>query len=146
MKESSTVMAEAGHIFITDADQKRLEKLLSTRELHIGKDKQHLDNLKQELERAIVVESNKIPANVITMNSRMNLTNLDTDELMTWSLVFPWDANIDQGKISILAPVGTALIGCKAQDIVELAVPSGRTRLRVDEILYQPEAEGNYHL
>jgi regulator of nucleoside diphosphate kinase len=146
MKEGSTVMAEPGHIFITESDRKRLEKLLSTKELHIGKDKQHLESLKQELERAMVVESKKIPSDIITMNSQIHLTNLDTGETMTWSLVFPWNANIDQDKISILAPVGTALIGSKARDIVEFEVPSGRTRLRIDEILYQPEAEGDHHL
>jgi regulator of nucleoside diphosphate kinase len=146
MKEGNSIMIEAGHIYITDVDRKRLEKLLSTRELHIGKDKQHLESLKQELENAMVVESKKIPSDVITMNSQVQLTNLVTGEILTWTLVFPWNANFDQGKISILAPVGTALIGCKVKDVVEFEVLSGHTRLRIDAILYQPEAAGDYHL
>ena len=146
MKNSKLISSETGHIYITDTDRRRLEKLLSTKEIHAGKDRKHLENLKQELDNAKVVESKKIPADIVTMNSQVQLTNLDTLETLTWTLVFPWNANIDQGKISILAPVGTALIGGKAQDVVEFEVPSGHTRLRIDEVLYQPEAAGDFHL
>jgi regulator of nucleoside diphosphate kinase len=146
MVESRTVMGEIRQIFITNADQSRLEKLLFTREFHVGKDKQHLDNLKQELRQAIVVESKHVSGNVVTMNSRIRLTNLDTGEEMTWTLVFPWKANIDADFISILAPMGTALIGCTTGETIEVEVPSGKTYVRINEILYQPEAAGDYHL
>ena len=65
---------------------------------------------------------------------------------MTYHLVFPDSANVNQGKISILAPIGTALLGYKVGDIVRWKVPAGLTELKVEGILYQPEAAGDYHL
>ena len=63
---------------------------------------------------------------------------------MIYSLVFPHSANINQNRISILAPIGTALIGYKIGDIIEWKVPGGLRKLKVEEILYQPEASGNF--
>ena len=65
---------------------------------------------------------------------------------MVCCLVFPEDSNADQGKISIFAPIGTALLGYKVGDIIEWKVPAGLMKLKVEEILYQPEAAGDYHL
>jgi len=65
---------------------------------------------------------------------------------MLLHLVFPSEADFKLGKISILAPIGTALIGYRAGDTVEWKVPAGIRRLRIDEILYQPEAAGDHHL
>jgi regulator of nucleoside diphosphate kinase len=98
------------------------------------------------LDRAIVVGPECVPVDAVTMNSRVRLTDLKTGETMVWTLVFPWNANVDEGRISILAPVGTAIIGCKSQDIVEIEVPSGSMRLKIDEILYQPEASGDLRM
>ncbi|MGC9336382.1 MAG: GreA/GreB family elongation factor, partial [Anaerolineae bacterium] len=64
----------------------------------------------------------------------------------TYMLVFPRDADIDQAKISILAPIGTAMLGYRVGDVFTWEVPEGTRRLRVKEILYQPEASGDYHL
>jgi regulator of nucleoside diphosphate kinase len=65
---------------------------------------------------------------------------------MVYSLVFPNEADIDEGKISVLAPVGTAMIGYRVGDVIEWEVPSRLRRLKVEEIIYQPEASGDYHL
>jgi regulator of nucleoside diphosphate kinase len=78
------------------------------------------------------------------MNSKAEIRDLNTKETMTYTLVFPLDANIDEGKISILAPLGTAILGYRVGDEFEWEVPSGKRRLRIEKILYQPEAAGDY--
>jgi regulator of nucleoside diphosphate kinase len=146
MRERKAVTMNKSSIHITSADMQRLEKLLSTKDFQNTKDKGSLDHLRVELDRAIVVGPECVPVDAVTMNSRVRLTDLKTGETMVWTLVFPWNANVDEGRISILAPVGTAIIGCKSQDIVEIEVPSGSMRLKIDEILYQPEASGDLRM
>ena len=72
------------------------------------------------------------------------LLDLDTSERMEYVLAFPKDANIDNGSISVLAPIGTAILGYAKGDVVEWPVPSGKRRIRIEDILYQPEAAGHY--
>lgn len=134
------------HIYITDHDKKRLIKLIEKARKTGHENEKYLKDLENELDRAKVVTSQAIPDNVITMNSKVRLRDLDSQEEMTYWIVFPDYANIDQGKISILAPVGTALLGYKVGDIIKWKVPAGLTTLKVEEILYQPEADGKYHL
>ena len=80
------------------------------------------------------------------MRSTVRLRDLDSGKEMIYSLVFPNEADVDEGRISILAPVGTAMIGYRIGDTIEWEVPSGLRRLRVEEVLYQPEASGDYQL
>lgn len=80
------------------------------------------------------------------MNSKAVLRDLNTTEKMTYVLVFPKDANIDAGRISILAPVGTSILGYAKGDVIEWSVPSGIRRICIEEVLYQPEAAGDFHL
>jgi regulator of nucleoside diphosphate kinase len=80
------------------------------------------------------------------MNSRVGLVDLDTEEEMVYTLVFPHEADITQSKISVLAPIGTAILGYRVGDTLTWQVPDGMRRLRVKQILYQPEAAGDYHL
>ena len=65
---------------------------------------------------------------------------------MTYTLVFPTAANISENKLSILAPLGMALIGYRKGDTIKWPVPSGIKKLKVTEIIYQPEAAGDYSL
>lgn len=133
-------------IYITSSDMLKLENLIEGRREGNVKDKEHLAELGNELESAVLMDSKDIPPNVITMNSRVLMKDLDTQEEMTYTLVFPADANIKENKISVLAPIGTAMIGYKVGDVIEWPVPSGQRRLKVIGILYQPEAAGDYHL
>jgi regulator of nucleoside diphosphate kinase len=80
------------------------------------------------------------------MNSTACLEDLDTEEEETYTLVFPENADLGQGKISVLAPIGTAMLGYEVGDTFEWEVPAGKRRLRVKRIIYQPEASGEYHL
>jgi regulator of nucleoside diphosphate kinase len=80
------------------------------------------------------------------MRSKVRLLDIDAGKEVVYSLVFPNEADLDQGKISVLAPIGTAMIGYKVGDVIEWEVPAGLRRLQVEEILYQPETAGDYHL
>lgn len=99
-----------------------------------------ITSLRSELERAEIVAPDEVPPDVITMNSRAQLLDLDTNERMEFTLVFPAQADIQEGKISILAPLGTAMLGYRVGDEFEWAVPYGYRRLRVTGIEFQPEA------
>lgn len=134
------------NLYITEFDKSRLEELIEVAEEFGGHDRRDLESLAEELEKAEVVSPKNVPADVVTMNSKVILRDLTTSEEMTYVLVFPRDANIDTGAISVLAPVGTAILGYAKGDIVEWPVPSGMRRIRIQEILYQPEAAGDYHL
>ena len=140
-------MSKEGTIYITTQDQERLAKLIEfTRERNNGSSPDNLNKLEQELDRANVVEPKDVPPDVITMRSTVRLKDLNSGEEMVYWLAFPTEANFDEGKISILAPIGTALLGYKRGDVIEWQVPSGLRRLKVEEVLYQPESAGDYNL
>lgn len=120
-------------IIITKYDKKRLKSLINY-------------DIRKEINRSKVVDPEDIPNDVITMNSKFKLKDLDSGEEMVYTLVFPEEADIDKKKISIYAPMGIALIGYRVGDIIEWPVPCGKLRIKVLEILYQPEASGDYHL
>ena len=116
------------------------------RERESDPNREYLDRLENELDRAEMVQQQNIPADVITMRSTVRVKDLDTSEEMIYRLVFPTEANYDEGKISVLAPIGTAMLGYRRGDVIEWQVPSGVRRLSVEEVLYQPESKGEYHL
>lgn len=133
------------NIYMTAFDLSRLRDVLKAR-TSVGRDRDHLDSLEQELDRAHVVTSSAIPHDVVTMNSQVRIEDVDTGLENIYTLVFPSDASIPEKKISILAPIGTALLGCRAGATVDWTVPAGRRTVRIKEVLYQPEAAGDYHL
>src|ERR1044072_3393444 len=137
---------EGTTIYITELDYDRLSGLIERTREQNGVDLEYLNKLEAELDRAEIVDPKQIPANVVTMRSKVRLKDLVSGEANTYSLVFPTEANFSEGKISILAPIGTAILGYKKGDKIEWPVPSGVRRLKVDEIIYQPEAAGNYEL
>lgn len=138
--------AEERAIFITEYDLARLEELLEKVSTEDSRDSRHLNELEDELLRAEVVEPRDIPADVITMNSQVCLKDLDSGEELVYTLVFPNDARLEENRISILAPVGTALLGYRVADTIKWKVPGGIRRLKVKKMLYQPEASGDFHL
>jgi regulator of nucleoside diphosphate kinase len=76
------------------------------------------------------------------MNSTVRLRDLDSGEVETYTLVYPNEADAEENRISVLAPIGTAIIGYRVGDVIKWPVPGGFVRLRVEEILYQPERAG----
>lgn len=137
---------ESRDIWVTDADLARLRKLLEGTRMSSTRDREHLERLNEELGRAHVVPAPDIPPDIVTMHSRVRLRDLDSGSDMVFTLVFPSDADAAGGKISILAPLGTAALGFRRGDTFEWDVPGRVRRLRVEEVLYQPEAAGDYHL
>lgn len=133
-------------IYITENDLGRLRNLINDTRRTEMRRTEYLDNLDNELSRAVIVTSEKIPADTITMNSKAILVDVDTNEEMNVTLVYPTDANIEEDKISILAPIGTAMIGYRAGDTFVWRVPDGIRKLRVVRVIYQPEAAGDLDL
>lgn len=134
-------------IYITEVDRRRLERLIELAgERSRRANHQYLARLEEELERAETVAPEDVPSDVITMRSKVRLRDLNTGEEMVYTLVLPSEANFDEGKISVLAPVGTAMLGYRVGDTIVWEVPSGMRRLRVEGLLYQPEAAGDYNL
>ena len=130
-------------IFITTKDAEKLQKLIREAYHSEYRGSDYLKKLSEEMEKASVVNPGEIPADVITLNSTARLVDQEANEQMVYTLVFPEDADVAQGKISVLAPIGTAMLGYKTGDTFEWDTPGGKRRLRVKEILYQPEAAGD---
>lgn len=133
-------------IYITELDRRRLIDLIMDAQSGQYRGSVYLENLRGELERAEIVLPNEIPGDVVTMNSEVSLIDLDTGEEEIYILVYPEKANAAEGRISILAPVGTAMLGYRVGDVFEWDVPAGKRRLRINKILYQPESAGDYEL
>jgi regulator of nucleoside diphosphate kinase len=130
---------------MTEFDVRRLDALFE-RIRHQVKPPPTLSVLERELAHAVVVSPEQIPASVVTMNSEVEVLDLETDERRSLTLVFPSLAGIEAGRISVLAPLGTALIGCCEGANVAWQTPRGARRLRVQRIVYQPEASGRFDL
>jgi regulator of nucleoside diphosphate kinase len=133
-------------IYVTEFDLQRLSNLLNGTRSWNEKDRGYLTRLEEELEWAQVVPPQEIPGDVVTMNSQARVKDLDSNQEMVFTLVFPAEADYERGKLSVLAPIGTALLGYRAGDAVEWEVPGGVRRLKIEQVLYQPEAAGDYHL
>lgn len=133
-------------IFITAHDKTRLERLLEAGEAAGGRDRKDVQAMAAELAKANVVPPREIPPDVITMNSQVQLSDTDTGEKMIYTLVFPQDADAANGQISVLAPIGTALLGYAEGDTIEWAVPDGVRHLKIEKVVFQPEASGNFEL
>lgn len=128
-------------IYITADDSERLRRLIAGRRGANSVDHEYLDMLEQELDRAEVVEAGAIPRDVVTMSSEVRLKDLDSGSIQRYTLVFPNQFRCDN-SVSVLAPIGTAMLGYRVGDVIEWRVPKGIRRLKVLEIIYQPEAAG----
>ncbi len=133
-------------IYITEYDLKRLRELIKGAKRVSRRGNEYLESLDAELSGGKVVAPTEVPPDVITMNSQVRLIDLDTRKEMVYTLVFPQEADITQSKISVLAPIGTAMLGYRVGDTFTWKVPDGVRRLQVKQVLYQPEAAGDYHL
>jgi regulator of nucleoside diphosphate kinase len=134
-------------ICVTKTDRERLSNMIElARDQHDRANLHYLGRLESELNNADVVAPQEIPPDVVTMRSTVKLKDLDTDEEKVYSIVFPSEANFDEGKLSILAPLATALLGYKRGDTVTFEAPARLRRLQILEILFQPESSGNYDL
>jgi regulator of nucleoside diphosphate kinase len=130
-------------IVISSRDLERLETLLESlpHQEFPGR-----DALEAELARAEIVEPQDVPPTVVTMNSTVRFRVESSSKEFHLTLVYPKDADASGGTISILAPVGSALLGLSVGDEIEWPKPGGGVlRVRIEEVTYQPERSGEYH-
>lgn len=106
----------------------------------------NLNPLLAELDRAKILPPEKMPPDVVTMNSIVKLDYVNSKQTMQIQIVYPGQANPSQQKISVFSPVATALLGYRKGDVITIKVPAGLAELRISEIIYQPEAEGDLDL
>ncbi len=129
-------------IMMTQQDRTKLRKMIGDILLTELDGTGHVRALDVELERAAAVDSAEIPPDVITMRSRVRLAFGD-DEDEEYTLVYPEEADMSENRISVLSPVGTAILGYRAGDVVSWDVPDGSIAIRINSVVYQPEAAGD---
>ena len=126
-RQSGTPRQNIGNLVISLNDYVRLREIVGDHDLA------------EELDRAIVVPSDRIPKDVVTMNSRLIYSDESTGSTREVELVFPDDADSTSGRVSVLAPVGCALLGLSAGQAIDWNLPNGSVhRLRVERVLFQP--------
>jgi len=125
-------------IIMSAADHEELSCVVAAAGKMSERGRAEVAALQHELERATIVAPGDVPADVITMESRAALLDLETGERMEFTLVYPVEADIEEGKISVLAPLGAAMLGYCVGDQFEWVVPYGRRRLKVIGVRFQP--------
>lgn len=129
-------MSDLPQIYLTQTDLDRLLKFVEAQPDKFAK-------LESELARATVVPREQIPNDVVTMDSRVVFENEKTGEQREITLVYPQNADIKAGKVSVLVPIGTALLGLRVGQSIDWDLPSGeKERYRIIAVPYQPEAAG----
>jgi regulator of nucleoside diphosphate kinase len=132
-------MTTLPRIVLSSFDRERIERLLAK----VGP-RPDLDALREEIERAEIVAPEAVPSTLVTMNSVVRFVDAESGKESEVKLVFPGHADVESNRISVLAPVGSALLGLSVGDSIEWPLPNGRKRrLRVVAITYQPEAAGD---
>lgn len=131
-------IASASGIYITEVDKARLEELMAVEQGPA------MVELEHEIERATVVDPQRVSREVVTMNSRVAL--LLDDEQRQVSLVYPKDADERAGKLSVLSDVGAAILGYKEGDAIDWIVMDRTQRILIERVIYQPESAGDFHL
>lgn len=132
-------------IVITENDHDRLNEVIESpryRATHAAS----LILLRDKLKQGATVSAYDVPKGAVTMHSQMRVRDLRTGEAETYTLVYPDEADINLGRLSVLAPMGIALLGTKVGQVVRFDTPAGTRRLKVMRIVYQPEAMGDLHL
>jgi regulator of nucleoside diphosphate kinase len=122
-------------IIVTDRDSSRLRGLLGGQSPASFRDQGHLSQLQSELERALVLAADEVPAGVVTIDSMVRVVDLDSGKRSVLTLVLPQEADVAQRRISVLAPIGTALLGFRAGDDVEWVMPGGIRRLHIEHVI-----------
>jgi len=132
--------------YLTSQDAERLGEWFRVVGRRYQIDRGNLQTLQEELQHAKIVEPDQIPRDVVTLRSEVRLIDEQTGQEMQVTLVFPEDAIAAFERVSVLAPLGAAILGCRAGDVVRFQVPLGWRTVRIAEVIYQPEAAGHFNL
>ena len=122
------------NIIISSTDRDQLLKLINSARFDRRIAAGTLDDLDGELVRASIAAPEDMPRDVVSLNSTVWFRDLDSDEIESYTLVVPREADVDLLRISVLAPIGTALLGYRPGDIVEWRVPQGKRRLEITKV------------
>ena len=133
-------------VIITKQDFNKIHRSITDAKARNSIKKEEAAKLLAELKSAKIVEQDQIDGDVVTMNSIVKIHFQNNKTTMEFQLVYPADANIKEKKISIFSSVASALIGYKVGDEIDWLIPSGMTKIVIDEIIYQPEAAGDFDL
>jgi regulator of nucleoside diphosphate kinase len=124
-------------IFITEDDFEKLSGLLEGTRRRNPRDREHVDRLAAELDRAHVVPLEEMPAGVVRIGSQVAVRDLDTGGSVVFTVVVPAEANVDEGRVSVLAPLGTAVLGYRQGELIEWRVPGRTRRLHIERVADQ---------
>jgi len=133
-------------IFITRQDRERLTTMLDEALAAKHRDAASLKELAHELAIAQIVDPQDVPADVVTMNSRVVVQDVETGESSEYVLVFPEQADVAEGRLSVVSPIGTAILGYAKNDVLTWQTPGGPRKIKIAAIPYQPEAAGDFNL
>ena len=133
-------------MILSEYDFLRLKGILERLRDSPRADHRQLSVLEAKLAAANVVPPEFMPEDAVSLSSKVRYTNLDTGEERVYTVVFPAEADIGRERVSVLSPIGTALIGAVAGDVVDCQAPLGVSSLRVEEVLFQPEAAGYFYV
>jgi len=134
---------ERPQLTVSSLDLRRLEQILDS--LSVEARATHA-SLIEELERAQIVEPGEVPPTAVTMNSTVRFRTEPDGKEFERTLVYPGNADGSVEKVSVLAPIGSAMLGLAVGDSIDWPAPRGGTMtVRIMEILYQPEASGQLH-
>ena len=133
-------------VTLTKNDYTRIYKAITDAKNSKTINSNEAEKLLSELSKAEIVSSEKIDKDVVTMNSEVKLFFENTQKEQSFKIVYPQDANLKENKISIFSPIATALIGYKIGDEIEWIVPGGMTKIKIVDLIYQPEAAGDFDL
>jgi regulator of nucleoside diphosphate kinase len=128
-------------IVMRESDARMIRGLLAARAKQSNRDQEHLEQLRTELERAVVLDSGQVPTDVITIQTRVRVLDRTSGKRHEFVLVFPADADVAANRISVLAPLGTALLGYREGDEVQWLMPGGLRRLRVERVCQLAEID-----
>ena len=134
------------NIIVSSLDYIRIQKQINEAKQKKTIDAAEAEKLMSELNSATVLDPHEIPGDVVTMNSMVKISFPEGGKQLEFKIVYPEEANFKEKKVSIFSPVATALIGYRVGDMIEWMVPGGLTKIRIDQITYQPEAAGDYTL
>ncbi|HOO73362.1 MAG TPA: GreA/GreB family elongation factor [Spirochaetota bacterium] len=130
---------------LTKKDCERLQKVIESRATKNVSEEQSLSIIKSYLTRVKPIDSKQVRPDVVTMNSKVCLRNIGNGKKQIFSLVYPDDISQSKDRVSILSPLGSLVLGCCVGNVVK-GFPYGEEYYLIENILYQPEAAGDYHL
>lgn len=131
-------------IYLSESDAEQLCMLIETMETQNQWDRVFIESLEREIDRARILPSARIPDDVVRLNSRVKLTDLETGEVFEFQIVLPSEVDFEEGRISVLSPIGTGLLGYRVNDVILWDVPGGTRKLKIEQMLDQPDAVGDF--